>query len=178
VQILEELGAVVDLRIGMHQKLLLIDDNITWTGSLNLLSHSGSTRELMLRVEGRRTALTISAFLSADASATSGRAAGSAYKRENPLCGICVGRTRFMVDRNGEPIWSCERCSWTRSPRAGRETRRGRRNAGQSQRACSACGRPMWVVNGRYGPFWGCTGFPSCKETMPWASGQDCDPAT
>jgi len=30
---------------------------------------------------------------------------------------------------------------------------------------CSDCGQPMKKRNGRYGEFWGCTGYPRCKHT-------------
>ena len=30
---------------------------------------------------------------------------------------------------------------------------------------CSECGRDMKIRKGRYGNFWGCTGYPGCKHT-------------
>ena len=30
---------------------------------------------------------------------------------------------------------------------------------------CSACGLPMKKRTGRYGEFWGCTGYPVCRHT-------------
>ena len=30
---------------------------------------------------------------------------------------------------------------------------------------CSACGMPMKKRTGRYGEFWGCTGYPTCRHT-------------
>lgn len=32
-------------------------------------------------------------------------------------------------------------------------------------RVCPVCGNPMKKRSGRYGEFWGCTGFPSCRHT-------------
>ncbi|HCC32347.1 MAG TPA: hypothetical protein DEQ28_00340 [Clostridiales bacterium] len=32
------------------------------------------------------------------------------------------------------------------------------------------CGRSMRVISGRYGKFWGCTGYPSCRTTRPYQS--------
>ena len=34
------------------------------------------------------------------------------------------------------------------------------------ERTCPQCGKPMALRSGKYGAFWGCTGYPSCKETM------------
>ena len=30
---------------------------------------------------------------------------------------------------------------------------------------CPECNMPMQKRNGRYGQFWGCTGFPRCRHT-------------
>lgn len=45
---LSEIGAVVMHKLRMHEKLVFIDDDITWTGSLNPLSFS-NTQEIMER---------------------------------------------------------------------------------------------------------------------------------
>jgi phosphatidylserine/phosphatidylglycerophosphate/cardiolipin synthase-like enzyme len=48
---LEAIGAAVDLRSRIHEKVVLIDDHIAWFGSLNPLSHTAHTTEIMARVE-------------------------------------------------------------------------------------------------------------------------------
>lgn len=35
----------------------------------------------------------------------------------------------------------------------------------QDQKICKSCGRPMVRRNGRYGVFWGCSAYPSCRHT-------------
>lgn len=52
---LEGIGVRVVQRADMHQKIALIDDNIVWAGSLNILSHN-DTQEQMHRFEGENTA--------------------------------------------------------------------------------------------------------------------------
>ena len=37
--------------------------------------------------------------------------------------------------------------------------------AGRSHR-CPQCHKPMRRINGKMGPFWGCTGYPECKTTL------------
>lgn len=32
--------------------------------------------------------------------------------------------------------------------------------------ACPTCGLPMEMRDGKYGYFWGCTGFPLCEKTL------------
>lgn len=36
-----------------------------------------------------------------------------------------------------------------------------------SDEACTLCGKPMAIKEGRFGPFLACTGFPECKNTKP-----------
>jgi DNA topoisomerase-3 len=37
---------------------------------------------------------------------------------------------------------------------------------------CPRCQKPLRMVNGPRGPFWGCTGYPECKHTQPDDSGK------
>lgn len=41
--------------------------------------------------------------------------------------------------------------------------------------ACPDCGLPMQVKEGKYGYFWGCEGYPQCKNTVPIAELADKD---
>ncbi|MBI3774154.1 MAG: topoisomerase DNA-binding C4 zinc finger domain-containing protein, partial [Gammaproteobacteria bacterium] len=34
-------------------------------------------------------------------------------------------------------------------------------------RTCPGCGKPMRMRKGSSGPFWGCSGYPDCKKTLP-----------
>ncbi len=51
LEALEGLGAIVDLHAEIHEKVVLIDRRIAWFGSLNPLSHTARTSELMARVD-------------------------------------------------------------------------------------------------------------------------------
>lgn len=164
---LEGVGATIDVRTSMHEKVVLIDDDTAWLGSLNLLSHAGHTREVMLRVDGKQTALGVAAFLAADQKVTAERAAGIAHERENPACDDCGGRTRFVVAKNGGRFWSCQPCGWTRDARTGREGRRGgARGSEEAGPACPVCGGPPRKRQGRFGAFWGCSTYPQCNGTV------------
>lgn len=44
---LEGIGCAVDCRANIHQKVVLVDNEIVWHGSLNALSHSHRTEESM-----------------------------------------------------------------------------------------------------------------------------------
>lgn len=122
VRALEAIGAVVDIKGQMHEKVILIDKEIVWHGSLNLLSHAGQTREIMLRIEGSGTALEVASFLSALPKSNSDRKFESIFEQENPLCPACGGRTRLLVEKqSGSRFWKCSPCGWTLDPRTGRE---------------------------------------------------------
>ena len=41
------------------------------------------------------------------------------------------------------------------------------RPASVSQHPCPACGKPMRRRKGREGHFWGCTGYPDCRQNLP-----------
>jgi len=51
---LKEMGIVVKFRSRMHEKIALIDKNIEWSGSLNIMSHN-SKKEYMKRFEGENS---------------------------------------------------------------------------------------------------------------------------
>jgi hypothetical protein len=38
-------------------------------------------------------------------------------------------------------------------------------------RVCAECGEPMEKRSGRYGPFWGCSGYPDCRYTESVSGG-------
>lgn len=121
VRALEAIGAVVDIKGQMHEKVILIDKEIVWHGSLNLLSHAGQTREIMLRIEGSGTALEVASFLSAFPKSNSDRKFDSIFEQENPLCPACGGRTRLLVEKqSGSRFWKCSPCGWTLDPKTGR----------------------------------------------------------
>jgi len=46
---LEGIGVVVDCRRDIHQKIVIVDDQVVWFGSLNPLSHTARTDEVMMR---------------------------------------------------------------------------------------------------------------------------------
>ena len=48
-------GIVVHERRGMHEKVVIVDNHVTYVGSLNLLSNTGRTGEIMLRLNGQDT---------------------------------------------------------------------------------------------------------------------------
>lgn len=40
------------------------------------------------------------------------------------------------------------------------------------QHECPDCNKPLMLRSGKYGPFWGCSGYPECKTILPDDNGQ------
>ena len=47
-----DIGVIVHHKNDMHEKLIFVDRNIVWNGSLNVLSYTGRTSEFMMRSVG------------------------------------------------------------------------------------------------------------------------------
>jgi ssDNA-binding Zn-finger/Zn-ribbon topoisomerase 1 len=162
---LEHMGCVVDTRGEIHEKVVVIDDKIVWFGSLNPLSHTARTDEVMARIEGRDLALQISAFMSLDRGIRSDTAEGISTRAENPRCPECEARTSYRKGPYGS-YWDCEECDWKENvDKLRRQGKTTKHHTGEPPR-CDKCGAPMMLRSSRYGEFYGCTAFPVCKNKM------------
>lgn len=161
---LEQFGCVVDTRGEIHEKVVIIDDEILWYGSLNPLSHTNRTDEVMTRLEGKAICLQMSAFLALDRSVKPDEAEGVSSRAENPRCPECGARTAYRKGRFG-PYWDCEECAWTESvDRPVRKKSSASGNTDAPPPTCDKCGLPMKLRSGRFGDFYGCTGYPTCRN--------------
>lgn len=120
---LKALGCVVDLRAFMHEKLVMIDDEVVWFGSLNPLSHTSQTSEIMLRTKSEETAAQIAQFLSLPEQGKS-----DFVEKENPQCEECGADSVLNHGKFGN-YFTCSKpsCSWKANP--GRGGRNFGRNA-------------------------------------------------
>lgn len=129
ITLLKSVGVKVSERKGLHEKLAFIDDRITWMGSLNILSQSRST-EQMIRFNNPRLTAVILEFN-----------------------GIARALDRERRNEESKALLECistafkQRMSWPRCPNP-------------------KCGRPMVLRTGRFGLFFGCPGYPHCKEIV------------
>lgn len=164
---LEHIGCVVDTRGEIHEKVVVIDDEIVWFGSLNPLSHTTRTDEVMARIEGKDLALQLSAFMALDRGVRPDAAEGISTRAENPRCPICGARTSYRKGPYG-PYWDCEldTCTWRESfDRPRRQKGASGKQTGEAPH-CDKCGAPMKLRSSRYGEFYGCTAYPACKNKM------------
>ena len=110
---LSNIGAVVDFRANIHQKVCLIDNRIVWWGSLNALSHGGHADEMMTRAVNEGFAKTVAAHMS-KRPVSAQKAQATVAERENPLCKVCDAHSVFKEGRYG-PYFECEAlCGWRR----------------------------------------------------------------
>ncbi|AKO65736.1 hypothetical protein VI34_03115 [Methylophilales bacterium MBRSG12] len=174
INALTKIGVVVDLRHEIHEKAVFIDENIFWYGSLNPLSHTGKTEESMLRVPSKQLCLL--------------KARYEIYKRgyknedspfsiitekENPDCPKCKSLITFHHRGKFGPYYHCESCQWKESVdkfnrnnlRSNEIDEISENKPVEKETKCNVCNKPMKLKKGRFGYFYGCTGYPQCKNT-------------
>ena len=173
---LKELGFLVDMRASIHEKAVLIDDEVLLHGSLNPLSYAGQTSESMLRIP-RPGVCTAFAKKTAVRGERSIKNSLDLVSQENPICAQseCGGDTVYY--QKGKRRFECVQCrsilsttgalqSKGRVP--GKTTRMG--HAGESPVTCEKCGGKMikHQRDNKTGAFWGCENYrkTGCKFTI------------
>lgn len=139
---LHEWGVVVIHKRGMHEKLIFIDDDILWEGSLNPLSFRDTVEHMERRVSKKvfdEYARTIRLSDLVDK-----------YAAGSPVCPICGGEVIASEGRDEPYFWRCasEDCDYKWSI-----DEPGLKNG---MIACARCGGP--VEYGEWGgkPAWRC----------------------
>jgi hypothetical protein len=181
---IQRLGVVVDLRASMHEKFAIVDNAILWHGSLNILSHRG-TSESMLQIPSSAACSQMARVVTPPVRRKPGGEEDDGVdlgERENPNCPECFGLMVWKNSRYGtyfecetgcggkiDPVRSSSKPR-PRSPKApGKAGARGSRSstAVATSKVCPHCGSPMAQRTGRHGLFLGCTGYPYCHHTEP-----------
>lgn len=181
---LESIGCVVDTRWSIHQKVVIIDERILWYGSLNPLSHTSRTDEVMARIDNPEAATQMGLFISLKPSASKTNG-GVLTQKENPICQECQDRKKHsrMTYRTGRygPYWSCEdqECDYKENLNQNKTLDLNKTtNTTSSGRIpsiegitrevpdCPLCGKEMVLRRGPYGSFFGCKSFPRCRGTI------------
>jgi hypothetical protein len=174
---LETIGCTVDCRSRIHQKVILVDNEIVWHGSLNALSHAHLTEESMTRVVNSGLAQALGASI-AKRRFSGEKAASLVAQAENPRCERCRSRTVYADGRYG-PYFYCENrqvkngCDWS-SNLANVEQNRPRLAVSQEKSdmhsikssPCPKCGGRTVLRSGAWGTFYGCEQYPSCDGVV------------
>lgn len=112
LQSLESMGAVIDLRSDIHEKVVLVDGHIAWFGSLNPLSHASKTSEVMARIDDNAVAEHLAKLLSMKGGLPSGSKQTDGSQAENPRCENCNSWSVLIRGKFG-PFFACEAsCGW------------------------------------------------------------------
>jgi ssDNA-binding Zn-finger/Zn-ribbon topoisomerase 1 len=166
---LEAMGCIVDTRKDTHEKVVIVDGDILWFGSLNPLSHTSRTGEVMARLVSSALAQQMAAFVAMKPSRPTEAYADLAMVKENPPCARCNGRTYHVAKARQGAFWRCEEqtCGWTQGTAARREWNLDTSNAPK----CRICKMTMVPRSGPFSNFWGCSNYPTCKETVTPAKG-------
>jgi hypothetical protein len=147
-------GCEIELRPGMHEKIVIVDGRVLWEGSLNLLSHRNTT-EVMRRSEN-------SAYCDQVELLLYGRG-GAQQAGPAPPCPVCGGMQERMAVVEGARRRLIDRCAAGCAPAARRD---------RAGLPCPAAGCPgrLTLRHGTAGEFLGCTAYPRCRHTEPIAS--------
>ena len=162
---LEAIGCIVDTRVSIHQKAAIIDDTVSWFGSLNPLSHTSLTEETMARIDNKGFALQLSQNLSIKFVKD---VEGASVVKENPECESCgYQRTAFNFGTYGRPdYWRCESCSHITSVIQNKYGKKIKDTSFVGKECPEKCGGTLVIKNGRYGQFYSCNNYPKCKATL------------
>ena len=166
---LEGIGVVVDCRRDIHQKIAIVDGRVVWFGSLNPLSHTARTDEIMMRVHAPRFASELARQVAIRALKRDDDE-NPAAQGENPRCGKCGGRTfYFWSNRRQRPFFACEAgCDWVEDA-TGTAARRYLQQPMDGLPAdgppCPKCGESTQRRQSRYGVFYPCS-RPKCDGKM------------
>jgi hypothetical protein len=164
---LENVGCSVDCRARIHEKVVIIDREIVWHGSLNVLSHTHRTDESMTRLFNAGLARALAANMSKRHQSQE-KALGAMAEAENPRCGQCGGRTVYNEGRFG-PYFYCEgRCGWKINMKGSQRAYNSNSTGGPDDSVpkdgpkCPVCKGKTTVRSGPYGAFYSCVKYPAC----------------
>ena len=106
---LKDLGIEVIHKKGMHEKLIFVDSSAVWIGSLNALSFSGQTGEVMHRIGDK--AITAEYEKLYDISHIESAVIND-YERTCPICG---SEMILRESDNGGSYWACVEGDYSRN---------------------------------------------------------------
>ena len=102
---LRNIGVSILHKKGMHEKIILIDNEIIWTGSLNALSYTGNTGEVMeRRIDNSSEKAIINSFIKILDIKYLVDAVNNDYETKCPFCG---GEMLIKESPKGGIYWQC-----------------------------------------------------------------------
>lgn len=140
---LQDIGVKVFHKKGMHEKIILVDDNITWIGSLNALSYSGETGEVMERRDNPDLAADYAQKFNIESISS------VAVKVNERICPICGAEMIIRESDDSGIYWQCVNKDYSRSPKE--------MYPEDGILRCKTCGNPYRFEMKEKTPWWICT---------------------
>lgn len=106
---LKSIGVSVIHKQGMHEKLIFVDSKAIWNGSLNALSFSGNTGELMHRFMNEKVTTEYEKLFDIK------YIIDAVNKKEEQICPICGEELQVRESGDGGIYWSCINKDYTRN---------------------------------------------------------------
>ena len=176
-----KLKVIVDLRKDIHQKMIFVDDDILWFGSLNVLSFTGETDEQLIRFFSKSfvnfTAKQQLYKLSNFDDKKKVSLVSYLSNRENNSCLKCGGITEVLFRRRDRtPFLSCidgsckntQDLTETKGSSKKNKSLKIEEGIEEETRYCPNHGKDKVLLKlrrNRWGKaFYGCTQYPKCKH--------------
>jgi ssDNA-binding Zn-finger/Zn-ribbon topoisomerase 1 len=149
---------------------VIVDSKIVWFGSLNPLSHTARSEEVMMRAvaPGFASELARQVAIRGARRNSDDQFAGTG---ENPRCGNCGHRTFYFFSRKkGRAFFACEEdgCGWLHdasNPMSNRAEGQAD-SLPQEGPPCPKCASKTRRRQGPYGSFYSCSRYPACDGKM------------
>ena len=106
--ILKQHGILILHKKGMHEKNIIVDSDVMWCGSLNMLSYTGNTGEYMLRINSR-------AIVKDSIKDIGVEELLSAAHQNETKCPICGSEIIMAEGQEGGFYWKCTKCDYSRN---------------------------------------------------------------
>ncbi len=134
----------------MHEKFAFIDDEIVWTGSLNILSFNGNTQEVMSRCYSKTNSQEWFELLDIQ------HVLDALHSKEELKCPVCGKEVMMAESKDSGYYWLCSNsqgCGWNRNPRS--------QYPHDGKLVCPECGGNYeFAMNGNK-PIWRCKNKPT-----------------
>ncbi len=143
---LRDIGVSILHKKGMHEKTILIDNDVIWNGSLNALSYTGNTGELMeRRKDNSKEKTIINSFIKILDIDYLVKALENTYETKCPICG---GEMLIAESEDGGIYWKCINEDYSRN--------KEQQYPVDGVLRCSKCNSPF-VFSMKNKPRWVCT---------------------
>ena len=91
-------------------------------------------------------------------------------EQENPACPKCNDLITFHHRGKYGPYYHCESCDWKENVEKFNSKNFVKNNNEdkpvEKDIKCELCSKKMILKKGRFGHFYGCSGYPECKNTV------------